>query len=249
MQAAQDWACSDEPDPLDRAFGYHCNNGFKLLAEELQKQSNAGLIPSGLLKYRNPIFAMAKIAIIVGHPQNQTLCDGLAEAYERGAKGAGHEVKLFALSRLKFDPILRGGYRELQPLEPDLQAAYDWMAVSDHWVLVFPLWCGDMPALLKGFIERILQPELMRRRGTDQEMNWRIFPEKSARVIMTMGMPTLFYRFWYGANTIRLLKRNILHFIGVRPVRHSLYGMVAEVSTDKRLAWLKEVEALGTAAM
>lgn len=222
---------------------------FKLLAEELQKQSNAGLIPSGLLKYWNPIFAMAKIAIIVGHPQNQTLCDGLAEAYERGAKGAGHEVKLFALSRLKFDPILRGGYRELQPLEPDLQAAYDWMAVSDHWVLVFPLWCGDMPALLKGFIERILQPDLMRRRGTDQEMNWRIFPEKSARVIMTMGMPTLFYRFWYGANTIRLLKRNILHFIGVRPVRHSLYGMVAEVSTDKRLAWLKEVEALGTAAM
>lgn len=192
---------------------------------------------------------MAKIAIIVGHPQQQTLCDGLAEAYERGAKAAGHEVKLFALSKLQFDPILHEGYRREQPLEPDLQAAYDWMAAAEHWVFVFPLWCGDMPALLKGFFERILQPDLIRRHGTEQAMNWRIFENKSARIIMTMGMPTLFYRFWYGASTIRLMKRNILHFIGVKPVRHTLFGMVADVSTDKRHEWLKQMEALGTAAM
>lgn len=192
---------------------------------------------------------MAKIAIVVGHPQRQTLCEGLAEAYERGAKAAGHEVKLFALSRMQFDPILRDGFRREQPLEPDLQAAYDWMAASDHWVIVFPLWCGDMPALLKGFIERILQPGLIRRQGTDSAMNWRIFPGKSARIVMTMGMPTLAYRFWYGSSTIRLMKRNILHFIGVKPVRHTLFGMVADVPTDKRHEWLKQMEALGTAAM
>jgi putative NADPH-quinone reductase len=191
---------------------------------------------------------MAKIAIIIGHPQGQTLCEALAQAYERGARAAGHEVKLFALGSMRFDPILRGGYRTEQPLEPDLQAAYDWMAASEHWVWVFPLWCGDMPALMKGFIERILQPDLMRRRGTDKEMNWRIFPSKSARLVMTMGMPVLFYRFWYGANTLRLLKRNILHFIGVKPVRETLYGMVSDVPTDKRLQWLKDMEALGKAA-
>ena len=71
---------------------------------------------------------MAKIAIIVGHPQNQTLCEALAQAYERGARAAGHETKSFALSQMNFDPILRGGYRSEQPLEPDLQAAYDWCA-------------------------------------------------------------------------------------------------------------------------
>ncbi len=191
---------------------------------------------------------MARIAIIVGHPQGQTLCEALAQAYERGARSAGHEVHLFALSAMNFDPVLRGGYRTEQPLEPDLQAAYDWMAASDHWVMVFPLWCGDMPALMKGFIERILQPDLIRRRGTEREMNWRIFPGKSARIVMTMGMPTLFYRYWYGANTLRLLKRNILHFIGVKPVRETLYGMVADVPTDKRLQWLKDMEALGKAA-
>lgn len=192
---------------------------------------------------------MTKIAIIIGHPQQQTFSDALAEAYERGAKAAGHEVKRIALATLDFDPILRGGYRFEQPLEPDLQAAYDWMVESDHWVIVFPLWLGDMPAILKGFLERVLQPDLIRRQGTEHAMNFRIFRNKSARILMTMGMPTLFYRLWYGASTIRLMKRNILHFIGVKPVRETLFGMVADVSPDKRLQWLKDVEALGTSAM
>ena len=192
---------------------------------------------------------MAKITIVVGHPQSQTLCEGLAEAYARGAKAAGHDVATFALSRMSFDPILHEGYRREQPLEPDLQAAYDRLAASDHWVFVFPLWCGDMPALMKGFFERILQPDLIRRKASESAMNWRIFENKSARVIMTMGMPTLFYRYWYGANTLRLIRRNILNFIGVKPVRETLFGMAAEVPDAKRFAWLKEVEALGTAAM
>lgn len=192
---------------------------------------------------------MTKIAIIVGHSQQQTFSDALAEAYERGAKAAGHEVRRITLSTLDFDPILRGGYRHEQPLEPDLQAAYDWMVESDHWVIVFPLWLGDMPAILKGFLERVLQPDLIRRQGTEHAMNFRIFKNKSARILMTMGMPTLFYRLWYGASTIRLMKRNILHFIGVKPVRETLFGMVSDVSNDKRLQWLKEVEALGTSAM
>ncbi len=190
---------------------------------------------------------MAKIAIVVGHPQDQTFCAALAQAYARGADAAGHETRLFALAQMSFDPILREGYRHEQPLEPDLRAAYDWLAESDHWVFVFPLWCGDMPALMKGFIERILQPDLILRQDTEHAMNWRIFENKTARIMMTMGMPVLVYRLWYGAHAIKLLKRNILQFIGVKPVHETLFGMVADVSTDKRLAWLKQAEALGRA--
>ena len=191
---------------------------------------------------------MATITIIVGHSQQQTFCEALGEAYERGARAAGHDVRLFVLSRMNFDPILRQGYRNEQPLEPDLREAYDRLAASNHWVFVFPLWCGDMPAILKGFIERILQPDLIKRHGTDKAMNWRIFEHKSARLIMTMGMPVWLYRLYYGAHAIRLLKRNILHFIGVKPVRDTLFGMVADVPTDTRLGWLKDVEALGKTA-
>jgi NAD(P)H dehydrogenase (quinone) len=188
---------------------------------------------------------MARVTIIVGHPQRVTYCEALAEAYRRGAESAGHRVSLFKLGEMVFDPILRGGYREEQPLEPELQAAYDALAASDHWLFVFPLWCGDMPALLKGFFERILQPDLIKRQGTENAMNWRIFENKSARIVMTMGMPVSIYRFWYGPHALKLLKNNILNFIGIKPVRETLLGMIAESSDAKRDAWLKKAEAMG----
>lgn len=188
---------------------------------------------------------MAKITIIVGHSQRQTLCEALGEAYRRGAQGAGHEVTMFVLSEMRFDPILHEGYRSEQPLEPDLQRAYDALVASDHWVIVFPLWLGDMPAILKGFLERVLQPDMIRRRGTEHAMNWRIFENKSARLIMTMKMPVSIYRFWYRPHALRLFRKNILNFIGVAPVRETLFGMVTDVSHEKRAEWLKEVETLG----
>lgn len=194
------------------------------------------------------VIRMATITIIVGHPQRASFCEALAEAYRRGAENAGHAVRLFKLAEMRFDPILREGYRNEQLLEPDLQAAYDALAASDHWVWVFPLWCGDMPAIMKGFIERILQPDLIRRQGTDNAMNWRIFENKSARIVMTMAMPVTIYRFWYGPHALKLLKRNILNFIGVKPVRDTLIGMIADSSSAQRDGWLKQAESLGRSA-
>jgi len=186
-----------------------------------------------------------RILIVVGHPQTNTFCEALARAYREGAEGAGHQVTLVVLSAIAFDPILHFGNRVLQPLERDLQAAYAALAACDHLVLVFPLWCGDMPALLKGFIERILQPDLLARENTEHAMNWSIFSNKTARIVMTMAMPVSIYRFWYGGYALKLLKRNILSFIGIKPVRHTLYGMMAGAKPERRDRWLRELRALG----
>ena len=76
-----------------------------------------------------------------------------------------------------------------------------------------------MPAMLKGLIERILQPDLIARENTENAMNWHIFANKTARIVMTMAMPVSIYRWWYGGYALKLLTRNILHFIGIKPVR------------------------------
>jgi NAD(P)H dehydrogenase (quinone) len=191
---------------------------------------------------------MSKIAIVVGHPQRTTFCEALGRAYDKGARAAGHQTKLFLLADLNFDPILREGYRKVQPLEPDLQEAHAALAGCDHLVLVFPLWCGDMPAILKGFIERVLQPDLIARADTESAMNWNIFAGKSARVIMTMAMPVSIYRWWYRGHALKLLKRNILQFIGIKPVRDTLYGMIGTSKPAQREQWLAEMELLGRAA-
>jgi NAD(P)H dehydrogenase (quinone) len=191
---------------------------------------------------------MRKVMIVVGHSQRETFCDALGSAYKQGADTAGHEAQMFTLSQMTFDPILREGYRREQPLEPDLQAAYKALAACDHLVLIFPLWCGDMPAILKGFIERILQPDLIARQNTENAMNWNIFKNKTARIIMTMGMPVSIYRFWYGGHALKLLTRNILHFIGIKPVRHTLFGMLATSKPTMRERWIRSVEELGRQA-
>lgn len=188
---------------------------------------------------------MAKIMVVVGHPLHNTFCEALGKAYAEGAERAGHEAKLFLLSQMRFEPVLREGYHMEQPLEPDLKEAYAALSACDHLVLVFPLWCGDMPALLKGFIERILQPDLIARQNTEHAMDWHIFHNKSARIVMTMAMPVSVYRFWYRGHALKLLTRNILHFIGIKPVRHTLYGMIATSKEEQRARWLGEMRELG----
>ncbi|MDP2408864.1 MAG: NAD(P)H-dependent oxidoreductase [Pseudolabrys sp.] len=188
---------------------------------------------------------MSKIAIIVGNSMTGSYSEALGLAYKRGAESGGHEARLFVLAQMNFDAILREGYRRPQPLEPDLVAAREALLACDHVVLIFPLWCGDMPAILKGFLERVLQPDLLKFQDSAGKADWKVFSGKSARVIMTMGMPGLIYRWFYGAHALKLLKRNILHFIGIRPVRSTLYGMIAAAGDEKRQQWLREVEALG----
>jgi NAD(P)H dehydrogenase (quinone) len=188
---------------------------------------------------------MMKIMIVVGHPHIDSYCEALGDAYLRGAESGGHEARLFVLARMKFDAILREGYRREQPLEPDLVTARQALMASDHLVYVFPLWCGDMPAILKGFFERVLQPDLLAIQASGGKASWKVLKGKSARVIMTMGMPGWFYRWYFGAHALKLLRRNILHFTGVRPVRSTNHGMIESVSDDTRKEWLRHAEALG----
>jgi NAD(P)H dehydrogenase (quinone) len=186
---------------------------------------------------------MSQIAIVVGHARRDSYCESLGEAYRRGAAAGGHQATLFVTSKMTFDPILHEGFIKIQPLESDLQAAHDAIRDADHLVLIFPLWLGTLPAIFKGFLERVLQPDLVEPSKKGKFI--KIFNGKSARVIMTMGMPGFIYRWYFGAFALRMLKRNILGFIGVSPVRSTIHGMIEAVSQEKRQSWLADAEAMG----
>jgi NAD(P)H dehydrogenase (quinone) len=191
---------------------------------------------------------MARIAIVVGHARRDTFCEALANAYRHGAESAGHSAQVFVLSKMTFDPILHEGFEGVQALEPDLRDAQQAIGAANHLVIVFPLWFGSLPAILKGFFERTFQLgfAIERTRGP---MHYRpLLTGKSARVIMTMGMPAAVYRWYFGAHALKMLRRHILAFVGIRPVRATLYGGVDAASTNRRRRWIGEVEELGRAA-
>jgi len=91
-------------------------------------------------------------------------------------------------------------------------------------VILYPLWLGDMPALLKGFLEQLLRPGFAIKAGAG--LGAGLLRGKSAHLVVTMGMPALFYRFYFGSHSVKSFERNILKLVGVKPVRHTLIGSV-----------------------
>jgi putative NADPH-quinone reductase len=194
---------------------------------------------------------MRRIVILQGHPDptGGHLGHALVQSYRQAAEDAGHEVRMLSIAELDF-PLLRTqqDFNEGEAPEVIASAQAD-IAWADHILISYPLWLGDMPAVLKGFLEQTLRPGFATSK-VEKGSHWeRCLKGKSARVIVTMGMPALVYRWFYGAHSLKSLKRNILGFCGVRPVRHNLFGLVEVVSEQKRQGWLDQMQGLGRKAL
>ena len=188
-----------------------------------------------------------KILIIQGHPDQsrEHFCHALAAAYRSGAEGAGFEVDELCLADMDI-PVLKSEQEwNSESLPADIAEAQARIRAADHLVFVFPLWLGTMPALVKAFLEQIFRPGFAFPRGTKPGIGERLLKGKSARVVMTMGMPGLAFRWFFRAHGYRYFKRNILHFCGIRPVRADFIGMVAAPRPSLRAKWLARVEKSG----
>ena len=190
-----------------------------------------------------------RITIIQGHPDpaGGHLCHALAAAYAAGAAEAGHEVRPIEVAALDL-PLLRTKAEFETGAPPaDARAAQAAIGWAQHLVIVYPLWLGTMPALLKGFLEQTFRPGFAFE--TDPAgARTRPLKGRSARIVVTMGMPALAYRWYFGAHSLKSLERNILGFCGIRPIRASLFGMVEAAEDRKRQLWLATLRAHGRRA-
>lgn len=189
---------------------------------------------------------MRRIALIQGHPDpaGGHLDHALADAYAEGATGAGHELRRIETAALDF-PLLRSKHDfEQGAVPPALRDAQDAIAWAEHVVFVYPLWLGDMPARLKGFLEQVFRPSFAFDYLDGGKVRTRL-KGRSARLVVTMGMPAVAYRWFYRAHSVKSFERNILKFVGIGPVATSLYGMVEAASDAERASWLDELRELG----
>ncbi len=185
------------------------------------------------------------ILVINAHPDagNSHFGDALAEHYASAAKGAGLETRMLTLNELQF-PLLDSPTTWRAPEAPvDIQQAQDDIRWCDHMTFFYPLWMGDMPALLKGFLEQVMRPNFAFTEPQGK-MPEKLLTGRSARLVVTMGMPAFFYRAFYRAHSVKSFRRNVLLFSGIRPVRTSLIGMV-EGSARQRQKWLDKMSAAG----
>ncbi|MDP3749023.1 MAG: NAD(P)H-dependent oxidoreductase [Phenylobacterium sp.] len=191
--------------------------------------------------------AAKNILVLNGHPdpRGERLCAALANAYICGASSAGHQIRRIDVGALDFPLVRTKDEFMSEAAHPAIREAQETLRWADHLVILYPLWLGGAPALLKGFLEQVFRygVALSPPGGTPTGL----LKGKSARVVVTMGMPAMIFRVIFGAHGLKSLEKGVLWISGFKPIRHDLIGGVEGIGPRTRRRWLAAMERHGAA--
>jgi putative NADPH-quinone reductase len=190
-----------------------------------------------------------RIVIVQGHPdcRRPHLCHTLAQAYAEGAGAAGHSVEVVEPARLVFPLLSSPAEWRHGTLPPQLVAVQEAIRLADHVVLLYPLWLGDMPAMLKGFLEQVARP------GFAVAASGRLSGDglprgRTGRVVVSTPMAAPVYRWLHGAHSLKLVRRNIFRPAGIAPMRATVVGGTGDISPEQVERWRRRLRRLGERA-
>jgi putative NADPH-quinone reductase len=186
-----------------------------------------------------------KILIINGHPNKDSFNCGLAEAYKKGVLQSNAEFKEIIIRDLVFNPNLAFGYQKISVLEPDLLDAQQKIKWADHLVWIHPVWWGGLPAISKGFIDRVFLPGFGFKYRENSVWWDKLLSGKTGHIITTLDSPSIYYWFAYGRPSVNQLKKSTLEFCGIQPVKVTYIGPVKSSKEKERENWLKKIEHYG----
>ncbi|MDD2797999.1 MAG: NAD(P)H-dependent oxidoreductase [Bacteroidales bacterium] len=188
---------------------------------------------------------MKKILIINGHPNKDSFNAALAEAYKKGALASGAEVQEIVIADLKFNPNLSMGYKKRTEQEPDLVEAWAKIVWANHLVWVHPVWWGGLPAITKGFIDRVFLPGFAFQYRENSPWWDKLLKGKTAHIITTLDQPGWFYGLFFGKPSVNQLKKCTLQFCGVKVKKVSYVGPIKTTTAEKRIKMLQKIECYG----
>ena len=186
--------------------------------------------------------------VVLGHPRTDSYCGSLARSYVEGARDVGVDVRLLSLGDLEFDPHVQTECPSDQPLEPDLEDAAAQIQWADHLVFVYPNWWGTMPALLKGFFDRVFMPGFAFEYFEDGDGagHRKLLDDMTAELVVTMDVPPWVYRWIQREPGTNAVKRATLGYSGIRTTRTTYLGPIETSTADRRRRWLERIERLGS---
>ncbi|MCI1983726.1 MAG: NAD(P)H-dependent oxidoreductase [Bifidobacteriaceae bacterium] len=187
-----------------------------------------------------------KTVIVTCHPYSGSFCHALMLAASDGAKARGEEVDVIDLETDHFDPVMHSqdliGFLKHESYDEQARDYIQRVKDADHLVLIFPIWWELMPAMMKGFIDKIIFPGETFDYTTSGMGMVPLLPRlKSVSIITTMNTPRLLYRLIFGDAIQRALVRGTFRKMGVRHIRWLNCAMVKKSSDAKRQKWLRVV--------
>ena len=185
------------------------------------------------------------LLVINGHPRKDSLSDALTASYINGAATTGAEIKTIRLAELSFDLHVRHPTPHLQEIEPDIREAQDLITWADHIVFVYPTWWGTMPALLKGFLDRVLISGYAFEEIEGGTSYAPLLRGRTAQLITTMDTPLFVYKLIYKSPGHNAMKKATLGFCGFEMAKTYNFGPVRNSTAANRNRWLEKVKQAG----
>jgi len=189
-----------------------------------------------------------KVVIVFNHPYEGSYCTAILGAVTAGLKKAGHQIDLFHLDNDEFDPVMRASdlkaYRDGTPRDPKVIAYRERLVSAEHLIFIFPVWWELMPAMTKGFIDKVIFPGV----AFDHDYSGR-FPKmikklklNGVTLITTMNTPSLIYRLIFGNAIKRAIFTGTFWKLGYKNRKWLSLNMVKFVKEEKRIRWLNKIE-------
>ena len=185
------------------------------------------------------------VLVINGHPRKNSLSAALTNAYADGARKAGVELNVVFVADLNFNLHITHPTPRLQELEPDIVHAQELIRWADHIVFIYPTWWGTMPALLKGFIDRVFISGFAFEEIEGGTGYAPLLTGRTAQVITTMDTPPLIYKLIYRAPGNNAMSKALLGFCGFVMLPALNFGTVRYSTEIIREKWLLKAYGQG----
>jgi NAD(P)H dehydrogenase (quinone) len=191
-----------------------------------------------------------KILVVLAHPVPGSFNHAIAEAVVAALTRNGHAVDFHDLYEEGFDPLLPGGEIPADAAPPPAVVCHcEEVAAADGIVIVHPDWWGQPPAILTGWVDRIMRPGVAYKflEGDSGEgVPVGLLRARTALVLNTSNTPPERERSVFGDPLDSIWKRCVFGLCGVDDVRRVTFSVVVTSSEEQRTAWLAQVGEIVT---
>jgi putative NADPH-quinone reductase len=187
-----------------------------------------------------------RTTVIYNHPYDGSFNHAILETVIDALKSSGQDIDVMNLDEDHFNPVMSSddllGFVKHHSVD---QQAKDYSArirQADHLIFIFPIWWEMMPAMMKGFVDKVIFPgETFNYTKNGLGMVSMLNKLRSTTVITTMNTPKLMYRFLYGNAVQKAMIKGTFQKSGMKHVKWISLNMVKMVSAKKREHWLGKI--------
>ncbi|MFA9187279.1 NAD(P)H-dependent oxidoreductase [Flavobacterium sp. FBOR7N2.3] len=189
-----------------------------------------------------------KVVIVFNHPYDGSFCNAILKSVTNGLTKSNHEIDLIHLDKDNFNPVMTAGdlkgFRDKSPIDPKVIEYNERIENADHLVFIFPIWWELMPAMTKGFVDKVIFPgvayDYTNASNTRMKPLWGNI--KGVTMITTMNTPNYLYWLIFGNAIKKAMLLGTFWKIGFKNRKWISYNKVKMVSLQKRINWLTKLE-------